>query len=324
MLRLNISSRGGSRGASGEEGYDPDAFVMEWTVEDSDQITLYMSNAGNDYVVDWGDGSEITTVTTATTPSHTYTTGGTYYVQVLGTAPTISFDNQTNVDLLTAIVQWGDLSTVGILRFRSCSIASLPDGPITGMNGVTSMDGCFQSNELTTIPSGLLDNMTSVTNLAFTFALNSITAIPAGLLDNNTLVTTMFSTFQGNSITSIPAGLLDSLTVLSSVRSAFNNNGITTIPGSFFDNNTAITNCDATFGTNALTAIPADIFDQSNSITNFNGCFASNTGITGNVPELWLRNPNPPNYDTGSPSGANCFAQASSATNYGDIPDHWK
>ena len=70
-------------------------------------------------------------------------------------------------------------------------------------------------------------------------------------------------------------------------------------------------------GCYSLETLPADLFDMYwSGSPNFDYCFYEDSGITSEVPELWLYYPN--SYKSA------CFSGCTNAANYNDIPNAWK
>jgi len=99
--------------------------IMEWTVGAGQGARLRCDLAGNNYDVDWGDGTPLEIGITATDKIHTYAVGGTYEVKVSGTI--VGFNMQlaglTYQPLLTKFKQWGTDTQILQLKemFRGCT-----------------------------------------------------------------------------------------------------------------------------------------------------------------------------------------------------------
>ncbi len=205
--------------------------------------------------------------------------------------------------------------------FGGCSIiTSIPSGLFDNNILVTDFDGIFDlCVALTSIPTNLFDYCPLVTTFRYAFGdCYALTSIPSGLFVNNSDVLTFYGCFQlCGLITSIPSGLFDAATNATDFSYTFRScSDLAAIPSGLFDNNTAVLTFIGCFRNSKITSIPATLFDNCSLVTDFDYCFASCTSLTGNAPELWLREP--------EPNGAGCFTNDTGLTNYGDIPGDWK
>ena len=91
-------------------------FKTEWqTTAPNETITLPTVSGGVfNATVDWGDGNT-STLTTYNDPDriHTYTTPGTYQIEIKGECPSWSFNNGGDRLKLKKIINWGDSSAFG-------------------------------------------------------------------------------------------------------------------------------------------------------------------------------------------------------------------
>lgn len=92
------------------------AFITTWeTTTPNESITIPTKGSGYDFNVDWGDGNQTTGITGPDPdPSHTYTSPGTYTVEITlnvvpgGFSRIYLAQNSTNAAKLQSIEQWGD------------------------------------------------------------------------------------------------------------------------------------------------------------------------------------------------------------------------
>ena len=100
-------------------------FITEWTVEANDAITLPIGGTC-DFTVNYGDGTEDLSVTSATDEDriHAYATAGTYTVTIKGKCEKFNFgDVNISKDNITRIIQWGVLGsglTSNSISFKQC------------------------------------------------------------------------------------------------------------------------------------------------------------------------------------------------------------
>ncbi len=99
------------------------AFVTTWQTTTADEdITIPTTGAGYNYIVDWGDGTTITSETGNAT--HTYTSAGAYEVKIIGDFPRIYINgNSAARDKIIAVDQWGTQQWTSMENaFTRCSL----------------------------------------------------------------------------------------------------------------------------------------------------------------------------------------------------------
>ena len=245
--------------------------------------------------VDWGDGSEsaVANVNDASR-FHTYTSGGTYTVSIIGSLSGFRVDNDTYKLLYSAILEWGNVGLRSLNFYGCVNITSIPSAT-NGLSRVTQWNNTFRGTSITSIPSGLFAFSTSAYEFVDTFSFTKITSVPNNLFDNNTGVSSFASTF--NACTSLIS-----------------------VPNELFRYNTTVINFSSTFRNNrALTNIPTFQYNQNVSIfLNVFNMSSTNNGSSnwGTVEALWSRNP--------EPLGVNAFNNCTGATNFSSIPINWK
>jgi len=255
-------------------------------------------------LVDWGDG-DTSTVTSVSDPNgtHTYTSAGTYTVEIQGSLPGFSVNNNaTYRSLYKEVVQWGTVGLVDVGFYGCTNLTTIPTSDFEGLESVINWNNTFRSTGIASIPSGMFDYSTLAETFVDTFSFTQITSVPSGLFDENTLVYTFSSTF--NACTSL-----------------------TTVPTNLFDNNTNVINFSSTFrNCRALTQIPR--FNNNTNVSIFLNMF--NMSSTSNQSSqwvlddaLWTRSPTP----LGTGAFRNCTGigtNPSSTYSYSDIPANWK
>lgn len=281
-------------------------FIFNVTVNGGTEITLPLANYGNltpTIIVDWGDSSGTTTITSATSLSrkHTYSTTGTYSVTIRGFLPAFSVNNSSLIrSYITSIVQFGN---VGLrkLDFYGCSnLTSIPSsssmsaaGGYTGLSTVVDFSFFAASTGLTTIPTDLFQYAEDALVFTSAFQFSKITSISANIFQYNTKVTSFSSTFLAcTSLTSVVSTLFDTNTAVTDFSKAFQN-------------------CRAL--TNVLQ------FTYNNSVTTFNNTYymgSTSNALSGTAPTLWTRSP--------VPYGVGCFFNCTGLTNYASIPSTFR
>lgn len=138
--------------------------ILEFTTTSaSQQIKIgtrtYSTSGGftPNYVVDWGDGNS-DTITSLTTPTHTYTNAGTYDVKISGTFTRFRFGaslSATERNALTDVKQWGNLTYETMEdAFKSCdglSVLTATDTPTIASGG--KLKNAFAYSNVVTIPN---------------------------------------------------------------------------------------------------------------------------------------------------------------------------
>lgn len=280
---------------------------------DSDTTFTFKMSAKGTFYVDWGDGSDVqtisrTAVTSAGTYSHVYSPGGTS-----GDAPvsyTIRFGGVAT-GYATKEAENSDLGAIDFYRGTPTLIKSVSGSlgrlfPTLGSsNGqqprfYSTFRGC---TNLEAIPDGLFDGITGTPAtwmFYYTFgSCSKITTLPADLFRSLTGVpvkSVFWGTFYGLPITSIPEDLFATISgapAESAFQTTFYNcNRLTSIPENLFKNISGAPGAKAfqtTFsGCTGLTgSIPANLFSGlrgAPAVGVFNGTFKGCSGLTGSIP----------------------------------------
>lgn len=287
-------------------------FVLEiTTTSNNTSISLphtigYIYNA----VVDWGDGSAQSIVTSSTQTPHVYTTMGTYRISITGIWEYFGIISSSLRSYLTKVISWGTATAFKSLAFSNYNkLTTLPNGPMPQYNNLTSLENLFYGTIITTIPNGIFDKNTQIVNFSQTFReCYSISSIPTDLFKFNTSVTSF-------------AGVFYSCT------------NITTIPPDLFRYNTSCLDFRLALYYCYKSKLPSELFyragEQSNRFLNQSVLFdyffwrPVNQGQQGVAPDLWNCD-----YGTGTPVKTGCYGgpgnSAASLSNYADIPAGWK
>ena len=123
-------------------------FITTWKTDNpgtssSTQITIptFTGDTYN-YNVDWGDGNTDSSVTGDIT--HTYTTAGTYTVQITGTFPQIYFNGGGDAQKILTVSQWGNNPWSSMINaFDGCSNLTLTASDAPVLTGVVDTSGMF-------------------------------------------------------------------------------------------------------------------------------------------------------------------------------------
>jgi len=283
-------------------------FVTKWTVGAGVSVTLPLVQSraegalSYNCTVNWGDNTPIQTITTYNSPNatHTYTSAGTYNVEIRGTCGGWSFNNAGSKLAIVAVVYWGDAGAFnGFAYLKSAfygctNLTSLGTGVILPSGTGILSDGfsymCNGCSALSVIPTDLFKYNTAAQRFAYAFyGCTSLTTIPTDLFRYNTAITTsgFYATFQGcTSLTTIPTDLFRYNTsgTTQMFRSAFDGcSALSAIPTDLFRYNTAVDDNSFTMtfhNCTSLTTIPTDLFRYNTSADGFIQTFQGCTSLT--------------------------------------------
>ncbi|MBC6408967.1 MAG: BspA family leucine-rich repeat surface protein, partial [Ekhidna sp.] len=139
----------------GQAQTNPKPFITTWeTTTPNETVTIpTVSGETYNYTVNWGDGSEMTTHTNATPPSHTYTSANTYTITISGTFPRIrfgKFNGAIDVTATTAagqirsVEKWGDIQWTSMKEaFAGCDNLTFNASDVPNLSNVTDMSFIF-------------------------------------------------------------------------------------------------------------------------------------------------------------------------------------
>lgn len=298
IARRLISSSGGE--------LEPFSFNIQTTTSGQNYELPLTAPNGNqpNILVNWGDGTEDTITNVSDVEKlHTYSTSGTYTIEIEGFLPGFEVNNNSTYrELYIGVNHWGFVGLRQIDFYGCSNLSTLPtDGSNNAINNegllnIRRFDETFRSTGLTVIPNGLFDFSPNVVSFTNTFRFSfGITSIPSGLFGNNTNVTVMAGTFNG-------------LT------------GLTTIPSGLFSNCPDIQNFQSVFrNCRDLTSIPLTLFDNNQNVTTFANSFnmaSTANDLIGDAPDIWNRTP--------EPFGEDCFAFCTGLNNFASIPNNFK
>jgi len=260
-----------------------DAFVTEWTVPSGDFTFPTYQYSGKSYnaVIDWGDGSPTSTITSNTDPNriHNYANGGTYQILITGLFEQFYIKSKSEATMLDKIIQWGD---VGFTSFGgsfsgSSNLTELPTGSITGAASNSTFSSAFKGcTSLVSVPANIFDSFTTATMFQSIFQdCTSLSLLPDELFRYNTAATNFAAAFIScSSLTTIPDDLFQYNTLITTFNDTFNNSRLATIPVDIFRYNTLATNFTEVFRDTSITSIPADTFKYNTAATTFLYSFA--------------------------------------------------
>ena len=158
------------------------AFITNWdTTSSSEMITLPATSTSNNFTVDWGDGSAIETVTTAS-PTHIYVSIGNYNITIEGTCPAWSFSNTGDKLKIKDVSNWGIVGFTNLFSaFYGCSNMTTSASDAGDFSAVTNMYAMFQFASVAN-PDVSNWNVSSVKNMYNMFFFASLSNINYDLL----------------------------------------------------------------------------------------------------------------------------------------------
>ena len=147
-------------------------FITTWqTTTANESITIPTIGDGYNFEVDWdGDGIfDETYAGTAPNPTHTYTSPGTYMVQIRGDFPQIFFNFSGDRDKIMTIEQWGDIAWTSMeAAFRGCTNLTHNATDEPDLSGVTSLSFMFAHAQNFNGSIGDWD-VSTITNMSYLF-----------------------------------------------------------------------------------------------------------------------------------------------------------
>lgn len=291
--------------------FEGNPFTVEWTVAgDATARTVSLPLVQNraegalsyDCVVDWGDGTTPSLVTSYNDANriHTYASDGNYEMKVYGTMEGWSFNYGGDKDKLTKIVHWGDNGTFDGFKylaggFYGCSnLTDIGNSAIPASGTGILSDGFSNlfrlASSLTSISSHLFSNHPNAESFYGVFLACGITSIPSGLFDNNIGATGFNSAFYSSGITSIIPGLFDYCVAATRFDDCFRNTNIASIPSGLFNYCVLATRFDDCFREANITSIPSGLFDNNTAVVTFSNCFFSCSNLETSPSELFRFN----------------------------------
>ncbi|MCD8287801.1 MAG: BspA family leucine-rich repeat surface protein [Porphyromonadaceae bacterium] len=284
-------------GGGGEETPEGDPLVLEYTLDEAGTITLPIAGTV-DATVDWGDGSDYESVTTAN-PTHTYSAAGSYTVKVYGSVTNLkssTFATASNPDLtLTAVTSWGSLGLTDLqYAFQYCEALTTIPSSGAGLEDVTTFNYAF--NNCTALNLGgsydePFDVCTKATNFSYAFQnCTSLNPIPSNLFSNCTAASNFGHVFYGcTALTSIPTALFAKNTAATDFSYAFSKcTKLNAASEGIFKNNTAVTTFAYLFADCSSLSMVENIFNAENypELTTATYIFENCTAITSATPSF--------------------------------------
>ena len=130
-------------------------FITTWDTQnpgesDSNQITIPIEGDGYNFEVSWGDGNTTTWQDgdDLSELTHTYSSPGTYTVEITGDFPRIYFNNEGDREKILDIVQWGDIEWTSMENaFAGAENLEVSAQDVPDLSTVTSLIRMFYGAE---------------------------------------------------------------------------------------------------------------------------------------------------------------------------------
>ena len=142
--------------------------TIEFDITELTAFTPFTSLTADAVEIDWGDG------TVNNSRSHTYTTTGTYLIDVLFTnLSAISFENKSGLKVVTGAFDNCENLTSLTNCFHNCqSLTAVASTIFHECKYVTDFTDCFSYSGLSSIPIGLFDQCIRALSFQSCFALH--------------------------------------------------------------------------------------------------------------------------------------------------------
>jgi len=256
------------------------------TIVSSQTVTIpHLSGYTYNYVIDYGDGSALGTVTSYndTDCTHIYAVASGYTVSISGTCPTLYYNNGTQKLTITKVLQWGNVGLREISFYGCTNLNYIPGDSTGGLSNLINFYYVFRDcTSLTSLPQNLLQYANSVTSFRNAFRNCRMTSIPSGFFDNCPLMTDCTSLFYNCILlTTVPIGLFSNNLNMTFIDGMFYTcTSLTSLPNNLFKNHTSITSCVyMARGCTSLQTIGDNVFSGCSSITTVMGMFYDCTAL---------------------------------------------
>ena len=268
--------------------------ITEWNVSGDAGLTIKLpaQGIGLNITVDWGDGSDTETFTTAF-PTHTYATAGTYEIKVWGTCPEWGYSSRTAVkttsdyytytQYLTKVKQFGELNAI---RYGFAQCENLVE--VSGENLVTSKTFekttsmaymFYQCSSITNLDVSNFDTSKATTMSYMFFGCSNLTKLDVSNFDTSKVTTMSYMFFGCSNLTKLDVSNFDTskVTIMSYMFGGCRN--LKSLDVSDFDvSNVSTMECMFAACSN-LISLDVSNFNTSN-VTNMGLMFSSCRNLT--------------------------------------------
>lgn len=256
-------------------------------------LTSFIADLRGTFEIDWGDGTQETVSSTASSGiRHTYPSLGEYVITIDGSLTHLG-QGAWSRNTLTAVTELltplpASLEVLSNAFSECDGLTVIPADLFSRCVNLRSVAGCFSETAISGIPAGLFDQCVKITTFTSCFSkCTGLTEIPAGLFDSCPEATVFDNCFLGcSALTEVPAGLFDGCRKVQSFNSCFYNcSKLAHVPEGLFQDQEMAESFSSCFGScKKLAAIPDRLFDGCGAAVQFDSCFQSCTALT-EIPE---------------------------------------
>ena len=261
-------------------------FLSKWQTTTTNEVVSLPLVTGDTYhlFVDWGDGTTIQTISSATDPNsnHTYAAAGTYTVTLWGHADAFNFQSYGTPTKIIEVINLGDLGWINLNgAFSNCTNLTTFAGGKT--SSVTDMSNMFlntpalinldvsslDTSKVTTM-SGMFQSASAVTSLNLShFNTTNVTNMYAMFSSNTSLTSLDLSSFNTSNVTNM-SSMFDATSQLTTLNLAnFDTSSVNNMQWMFANMTNLASLNVSSFTTSAVTNMTF-MFANSTSLTNLN------------------------------------------------------
>jgi len=154
-----------------DELVDADTFITVWQTDSSgitssNQIMIPLIASGEyNYIIDWGDGTtEVVTEFDSSAMTHTYSSAGTYTVQMRGKIKGWDFNSGGDKDKIIDIQKWGGAEVVQTGSYNLCTNLDISATDAPTITGVTALNSAFAYTNIDSLDASNWD-VSSLTSI---------------------------------------------------------------------------------------------------------------------------------------------------------------
>lgn len=259
-------------------------FITTWETTGVDEVvTLPLRSGYNyDFDIDWGDGSDIETVTAYNVGNtHEYATADTYDISIIGTCDTLYFNLSGDRLKIKDVKQWGTNVVWTSLdsAFQGCTNLDITATDAPNISNCTNVNQLFYSAGAGKIYDLSGWDMSSITTLYYGFRTSGASATLDVTGCDFSNVTNWHRSFENATVTGL--GTVETHSNLTALDYAFVSTTFTDTPDLSNFDTVNVTNMEAAFeGSNFAGSISG--WDVG-KVENFAEMFKSNNGYSENL-----------------------------------------
>lgn len=267
-------------------------FISLWRVTAGTSVTLPLKSGFTyNFIVDWGDGSAVGTVTSFgdADKSHNYTNAGDYTITISGVLTGWGFNNGSSKSLIIKVIDLGNTKLTDLSGgFLGCNnLTDFAGGNTSLVTSMVNMFGVtpalvnldvssFDTSKVTNM-QGMFTNTTNLVSLNLSnFNTSEVTSMNAMFAYANKLVTLDLSSFNTSKVTDMSYMFAASAgaSLVSVNLSSFNTSNVTTM-SSMFTGAAKLVSLDLSSFNTAKVTNMLNMFQNTSSlvsldISNFN------------------------------------------------------